>query len=243
MPSLHLRHVCVEFPIYQGSSRSLKKILISGTTKGNLARDAFDRVNVRALSDVSFDVENGERFGIIGPNGAGKTTLLKVLAGIYKPTQGRVMALINASVGLNPDATGRENIILRGMYMDIHPRAMRRHIDAVAEFTELGDYLDMPVRTYSSGMMVRLAFAISTCIRPEILVLDEWLAAGDAQFLAKAQKRMEEFVSGSSIVVLASHSLALVRQWCRRAIYLRQGVAQAIGPVEDVIACYAAALL
>ena len=248
MPFLHLRHVCVDFPIYQGSSRSLKKILISGTTKGNLARDAFDRVNVRALSDVSFDVENGERFGIIGPNGAGKTTLLKVLAGIYKPTQGRVsisgraMALINATVGLNTDATGRENIILRGMYMDIHPRAMRRHIDAVAEFTELDNYLDMPVRTYSSGMMVRLAFAISTCIRPEILILDEWLAAGDAQFLAKAQKRMEEFVLGSSIVVLASHSLDLVRQWCRRAIYLRQGVAQAIGPVEDVIACYEAAL-
>jgi ABC-2 type transport system ATP-binding protein/lipopolysaccharide transport system ATP-binding protein len=121
MPSVHLRHVSVEFPIYQGSARSLKKILISGTTKGNLARDAFDRVNVRALSDVSFDVENGERIGIIGPNGAGKTTLLKVLAGIYKPTQGRIsicgraMALINASVGLNPDATGRENIILRGM--------------------------------------------------------------------------------------------------------------------------------
>jgi ABC-type polysaccharide/polyol phosphate transport system ATPase subunit len=249
MPFLQLRHVGVEFPIYQGSSRSLKKILISGTTKGNLARDALDRINVRALSDVSFDIENGERFGIIGPNGAGKTTLLKVLAGIYKPTQGRIaisgraMALINASVGLNTDATGRENIILRGMYMDIHPREMRRHIDAVADFTELGDYLDMPVRTYSSGMMVRLAFAISTCINPEILVLDEWLAAGDAQFLAKAQRRMEEFVAGSSIVVLASHSLDLVRQWCRRAIYLHQGVVRAIGPVEEIVAQYEAALL
>jgi ABC-type polysaccharide/polyol phosphate transport system ATPase subunit len=249
MPFLRLRHVGVEFPIYQGSSRSLKKILISGTTKGNLARDALDRINVRALSDVSFDIDNGERFGIIGPNGAGKTTLLKVLAGIYKPTQGRIaisgraMALINASVGLNTDATGRENIILRGMYMDIHPRAMRRHVDAVADFTELGDYLDMPVRTYSSGMMVRLAFAISTCINPEILVLDEWLAAGDAQFLAKAQRRMEEFVAGSSIVVLASHSLDLVRQWCRRAIYLHQGIARAIGPVEEVVAQYEAALL
>ena len=246
MPSVHLRHVFVEFPIYQASSRSLKKILISGTTKGNLARDAFDRVNVRALNDITFDIEDGERIGIIGPNGAGKTTLLKVLAGIYKPTQGRVhisgraMALINASVGLNPDATGRENIILRGMYMGIHPRAMREHIDAIAEFTELGNYLDMPVRTYSAGMTVRLAFAVSTCIRSEILVLDEWLAAGDAKFLTKAQKRMEDFVTGANIVVLASHSLDLVRQWCRRAVYLRQGVAQAIGPVEDVIARYEA---
>jgi len=247
MPSVRLRHVSVEFPIYQAGSRSLKKILISGTTKGNLARDAFDRVNVRALSDITFDIENGERVGIIGPNGAGKTTLLKVLAGIYKPTQGRVhiagrtMALINASVGLNPDATGRENIILRGMYMGIHPHAMREHINSIGEFTELGNYLDMPVRTYSAGMTVRLAFAVSTCIRSEILVLDEWLAAGDAQFLAKAQKRMGDFVTGASIVVLASHSLDLVRQWCRRAVYLRQGVAQAIGPVEEVIARYEAA--
>src|SRR5712691_6212110 len=183
MPSMRLRHVSVEFPIYQGGSRSLKKALISGTTNGNLARDAFDRVNVRALNDVSFDIQDGERIGVIGPNGAGKTTLLKVLAGIYKPTQGRIhiagraMALINASVGLSPDATGRENIILRGMYMDIHPRTMREHVEGIAEFTELGSYLDMPVRTYSSGMMVRLAFAISTCVHPEILVMDEWLAA------------------------------------------------------------------
>ena len=247
MSSLRLQHVSVEFPIYQAGARSLKKILFAGTTMGNLARDAHDRVNVRALSDISLDIADGERIGIIGANGAGKTTLLKVLAGIYKPTQGRVhisgraMALINASVGLNADATGRENIFLRGMYMDIHPREMREHVDRIAEFTELGNYLDMPVRTYSSGMIIRLGFAISTCIRPEILILDEWLAAGDAQFLAKAQRRMEEFVSGSSVVILASHSLPLVQQWCHRAIYLRQGVAEAIGPVEEIIAQYVAA--
>jgi ABC-type polysaccharide/polyol phosphate transport system ATPase subunit len=246
MSSLRLHHVSVEFPVYQAGARSLKKILLAGTTMGNLARDAHDRVNVRALSDISLDIADGERIGIIGANGAGKTTLLKVLAGIYKPTQGRVhisgrtMALINASVGLNADATGRENIFLRGMYMDIHPREMREHVDQVAEFTELGNYLDMPVRTYSSGMIIRLGFAISTCIRPEILILDEWLAAGDAQFLAKAQRRMEEFVSGSGVVILASHSLALVQQWCHRAVLLRQGVAEAIGPVDEVIAQYAA---
>jgi ABC-type polysaccharide/polyol phosphate transport system ATPase subunit len=244
MPSLQLDHVSVEFPIYQAGARSLKKILIAGSTKGNLARDARDRVNVQALRDVSFAITNGERVGIIGANGAGKTTLLKVLAGIYKPTQGRVhiigrtMSLLNASVGLNQDATGRENIFLRGMYMDIHPREMREHVDQVAEFTELGSYLDMPVRTYSAGMMVRLAFAISTCLPPEILILDEWLAAGDAQFLAKAQRRMEEFVSESSMVVLASHSLDLVREWCRRAIFLRQGIMVAAGPVDEVIEAY-----
>jgi ABC-2 type transport system ATP-binding protein/lipopolysaccharide transport system ATP-binding protein len=244
MASINLRNVSVEFPIYQMGARSLKKALISGGTRGNLAHDAHDRVMVRALHDITFDITNGERLGLIGANGAGKTTLLKVLAGIYKPTQGRIhisgqtTALINSSVGLNQDATGRENIILRGLYMDIHPRDMRERIDQVAEFTELGAYLDMPVRTYSAGMMVRLAFAVSTCIRPEILILDEWLAAGDAQFLAKAQRRMEEFVEHSSILVLASHSFELIEQWCRIAVYLKEGVVRAIGPVEDVVARY-----
>jgi ABC-type polysaccharide/polyol phosphate transport system ATPase subunit len=244
MPSLHLRHVDVEFPIYQASARSLKKILIAGTTRGNLARDAHDRVLVRALRDVSFDIMDGERIGIIGANGAGKTTLLKVLAGIFKPTNGRAVisgrttALINSNVGLSPGATGRENIVLRGMYMDVHPREMRERIGAIAEFTELGSYLDMPVHTYSAGMMVRLAFAVSTCINPEILILDEWIAAGDAHFLAKAQRRMEDFVSGSSIVVFASHSLELVELWCRKAIYLQGGVLRGFGPTDEMIARY-----
>jgi len=244
MASIYLHNVGVDFPIYQAGARSLKKMLIAGTTHGNLARDAHDRVMVRALHDVSFDVENGERLGLIGANGAGKTTLLKVLAGIYKPTNGQIdilghtTALINSSVGLNPDATGRENIILRGLYMDIHPRDMRERIDQVAEFTELGTYLDMPVRTYSAGMMVRLAFAVSTSFRPEILILDEWLAAGDAQFLGKAQRRMEEFVTRSSILVLASHSFELIEQWCTRAVYLKDGLVEVIGPVDEVVARY-----
>jgi ABC-type polysaccharide/polyol phosphate transport system ATPase subunit len=244
MASIYLRDVCVDFPIYQAGARSLKKLLISGTTLGNLARDADDRVMVRALHDISLEVEDGERIGLIGANGAGKTTLLKVLAGIYKPTQGQARisghatALINSSVGLNPDATGRENIILRGLYMDIHPRDMRDRVEQVAEFTELGSYLDMPVRTYSSGMMVRLAFAVSTCIRPEILILDEWLSAGDAHFLAKAQRRMEDFVAQSSMLVLASHSFELIEQWCRRAVYLKGGLVEAMGPVEEVVARY-----
>jgi ABC-2 type transport system ATP-binding protein/lipopolysaccharide transport system ATP-binding protein len=244
MASINLRDVAVEFPIYQAGARSLKKALISSGTRGNLAHDAHDRVMVRALRGITFDITNGERLGLIGANGAGKTTLLKVLAGIYKPTRGRIhisghtTALINSSVGLNQDATGRENIILRGLYMDIHPRDMRERIDQVAAFTELGGYLDMPVRTYSTGMMVRLAFAVSTCIRPEILILDEWLAAGDAQFLAKAQQRMEEFVEHSSILVLASHSFELIQQWCRMAIYLKDGAVRAIGPVDEVVECY-----
>lgn len=244
MVSLRLRGVSLDFPIYQGSSRSLKKALVATSTYGNLAKDALDRINVRALSDISVNIETGDRLGIVGANGAGKTTLLKVLAGIYEPTQGqlasagRVSALLDASVGLNSDATGRENILLRGMYMDIHPREMRRHAEEVAEFTELGHYLDMPVRTYSAGMMVRLAFAISTCIPPEILVMDEWLSAGDAQFLDKAHRRMEEFVRASSILVLASHSMELLQQWCNKGIFLQHGRITARGGIAEVVAAY-----
>ena len=244
MSSISLRHVSVEFPVYQTGARSIKKALIAGATMGNLARGAHDRVIARALHDVSLHIRDGERVAILGANGAGKTTLLKVLTGIYKPTGGRinirgcVMTLLDQGVGLNPDATGRENIILRGMYMGIRPRDMRVQIEDITEFTELGGYLDLPVRTYSSGMMIRLALAISTCIQPEILIVDEWLSAGDEQFLIKARQRMEQFVQGSRILVLASHSLDLARQWCSRAILLRQGVVAAEGPIENVISSY-----
>jgi ABC-type polysaccharide/polyol phosphate transport system ATPase subunit len=241
---LRLRNVCVDFPIYQGSSRSLKKALLATSTHGNLARDALDRINVRALNDVSIDIINGDRIGLIGLNGAGKTTLLKVLAGVYEPSQGHFVSSGNASslldiqVGLNPDATGRENIVLRGMYMGIHPREMRTRAAEVAEFTELGHYIDMPVRTYSAGMMIRLAFSISTCIPPDILIMDEWLTAGDAQFLDKARRRVEDFVRGSSILVLASHSTELVERWCNRGILLHQGRVMMIGPIKEVVAAY-----
>jgi ABC-2 type transport system ATP-binding protein/lipopolysaccharide transport system ATP-binding protein len=193
------------------------------------------------------DIEDGDRLGLIGPNGAGKTTLLRVLAGIYHPTRGevyssgKVSALLDVSVGLNPEATGRENIILRGMYMDIHPREMRARVDEIAEFTELGPYLDMPTRTYSAGMMVRLGFAVSTCVPPEILLMDEWLSAGDASFLDKAQRRMESFVGSSSILVLASHSMELLRKWCNRGILLQHGRIVAHGRIDDVIAAYTGA--
>lgn len=212
---------------------------------GNLSKNAANnRIVVQALNGVNFEVEHGERFGIIGANGAGKTTLLKVLAGIYEPTSGscvvsgRISSLLDAQGGLDPDATGRENIIMRGLYLDIHPGVMREHAEEIATFTELEHYMDMPVRTYSAGMMMRLGFATSTCIMPEVLIMDEWLAAGDAQFIGKAQKRMEEFVERSSILVLASHSMELLRRWCRRGIFLHHGRIQFSGDIENVIAAY-----
>jgi len=242
--SLRLRDVSVDFPIYSGGSRSLKKVLFNRTTQGNLARDARDRITVQALSDVTLDIANGDRLAIIGANGAGKSTLLKVLAGIYTPTRGhmhasgRISALLTPSIGLNPDATGRENVITRGMFMDVHPREMRDRVDEIADFTELGYYMDMPVRTYSSGMMVRLCFAVATSVRPEILLMDEWIGAGDAAFFAKAQQRMQDFLSATSILTLASHSLPLLQEWCNRAVLLDHGRITAMGSVEEVAAFY-----
>src|SRR5215471_2194210 len=243
MAFLRLRGLWVEFPIYQGGSRSLKKSLLA-KAHGNLARDARDRVNIVALSDINLDIEHGDRLAVLGANGAGKSTLLKVLAGIYEPTRGRVdssgrvSALLTASVGLDPDATGRENIVLQGMYMDVHPSEMRARVDEIAAFTELGYHLDLPVRTYSSGMMIRLCFAVATSVRPDILLMDEWLAAGDARFLGKARKRMEDFVSASSILVLASHSIPILQEWCDRAILLDKGRIVAMGDVKEIAAAY-----
>jgi ABC-2 type transport system ATP-binding protein/lipopolysaccharide transport system ATP-binding protein len=242
--SLRLRDIAVEFPIYSGGSRSLRKVLFNRTTQGNLARDAHDRITVQALSGITLDIETGDRVALIGANGAGKSTLLKVLAGIYEPTRGqlhasgRISALLTASIGLNPDATGRENIITRGLFMDVHPRDMRPRIEEIIEFTELGYFIDMPVRTYSAGMMIRLCFAVATSVRPQILLMDEWVGAGDAAFLNKARRRMEDFLSGTSILVLASHSVPLLKEWCNRAILLDHGHIVAMGSVDEVGAAY-----
>jgi ABC-type polysaccharide/polyol phosphate transport system ATPase subunit len=244
MHFLRLRKVSVEFPVYHGGSRSLKKRLLASSTQGNIAPDAFNQISVRALNDVTMDIVEGERVALLGANGAGKSTLLKVMAGIYHPTRGSVhvsqrkTALLDTTLGFNPEATGRENILLRGMYMDIHPRKMRTHVDEIVEFAELGPYIDMPVRTYSDGMMVRLGFAVSTCIPPEILLMDEWLSASDSKFLIKAHKRMEEFVGRSSIMVLSSHSLPLLQQWCNQGVLLERGRLVARGNIQDVITAY-----
>lgn len=246
MTYLRLNQVGVDFPLYQGGSRSLKKAILSSSSRGNLASDAYDRVMVRALKDLTFRIGPGDRVGLLGTNGAGKTTLLRVLAGIFEPTygtieiSGRTSALLNISVGLNPDATGRENILLRGAYMDMQPKDMRTHVDDIIEFAELGEHIDMPARTYSSGMMVRLAFAISTCVPPDILLMDEWLSAGDARFLSKAKTRMANFVNRASILVLASHSMDLLLEWCQTGILLDYGQVVAVGPISEVVDAYLA---
>ncbi len=245
MATIILHDVSVEFPLYQGGSRSLKKALLRAGTGGRLARDAGNRVCIQALDEISLSLRHGDRVGLIGPNGCGKTTLLRVLAGVYEPTggtvwtEGRISAIFDVGLGFDPDATGYQNILLRGLYMGLRPEVIRSRIPEISEFSELGDYLAMPVRTYSAGMTLRLAFGVATCTDPDILLMDEWVLAGDAQFLDKARRRLEAFVDRSSILVLASHSEAILRQWCDKALLLDRGRIRLFGPVDEVLAAYA----
>ncbi len=244
MASITVENVSVDFPIYGGGSRSLKKSVIRAGTGGRLARDAGDRLCVRALNDVSLQLEDGDRLGIIGPNGAGKTTLLRVLAGVYEPAygavrrDGQVSTLFDATLGMDMEATGYENIVLRGLFLGLRRREAREMMDEVADFTDLGNYLAMPVHTYSSGMRLRLGLAASTCFDPEILLMDEWIGMGDAHFLEKAERRMERFVGRSSILVIASHSETLIERLCTKAVLLDRGEVTAIGPADEVVNAY-----
>ena len=239
-----LQSVGVDFPLYGGGSRLLTKRLMHLGTGGRIGRDASDRVCVQALRDVSLSFSHGDRIGLIGHNGAGKTTLLRVLAGVYEPShgvlrcEGQAVALFDPALGMDMDATGYENIVLRSLIMGLSPKEIRAQSGAIAEFTDLGDYLAMPVRTYSSGMLLRLAFAVSTSISPDILLMDEWIVAGDSQFMEKAKRRMESFVGRSNILVLASHSLDLIRRWCDKAVLLEEGRVVAFGPLDDVMSRY-----
>jgi lipopolysaccharide transport system ATP-binding protein len=240
---IEVENLALFFPLYHGNSRSLKKTVFAAAT-GRLGRDAQDRPGVQALRDISFSLGSGDRLGLIGANGAGKTTLLRTLAGIYEPVVGRIRiqgsinALLNTQLGMNPELTGRENIMLRGLYNGLSRPELTRLADDVSSFADLGDFLDLPVRIYSSGMMVRLAFALATAIRPQILLMDEWILAGDAAFLERARVRLEDMVRGAEILVLSTHAAALVQAWCSRVIWLDQGRVREDGPVEIVLDNY-----
>lgn len=244
MALLAARSVSVDFPIYHDGSRSLKKSLLALASGGNIGRDVKNRLAVRALNDVSFELNAGQRLGIMGHNGSGKTTLLKVLAGVYEPTHGMIVregqlaSLLDPTAGLNPDISGRENIVLIGMFLGQSAAAMRLSIDDIAAFSQLGAFLDMPVRTYSAGMRVRLGFAIATSLRPDILVMDEWLGAGDARFIDAAQKRITGMVESTSILVLASHSPQLLRQWCNLGLWLHEGKVAHLSDIDSTIKAY-----
>lgn len=236
-----LRDVSVTFPVLSFRDRSLRSRFVSAVT---LRRTAAVSHVITALNEVSLDIRAGDRLAIIGANGAGKTTLLRVLAGIYHPTAGsidvlgRCLPLFDLSAGFDEEATGYENIMRRGLVIG----ARRSEIDArraeIAEFTELGDRLDLPLRTYSSGMMLRLIFAVATAVGGEIVLLDEWIGVGDQHFRKKARTRLDEIVARAGILVLASHDVELVKSICNRAILLEQGRIIAAGTTEEILGRY-----
>jgi ABC-type polysaccharide/polyol phosphate transport system ATPase subunit len=199
---------------------------------------------VHALRGVSLTVEEGERVGVLGHNGAGKSALLRLMAGVYRPTagvrvvEGRVGSLFDLMLGFEPEATGWENIRYRGYLQRDTPAGIRAKAKQIADFTELGPALDRPVRHYSSGMIVRLAFAIATSIEPEVLLIDEVLAAGDLAFMARAQRRLDELTDRVRLLVLVSHDLESLRRMCRRAVWLERGQVRQDGPSDEVIDAY-----
>lgn len=245
MASVTLDSVCVDFPIYD-SDRSLRKLLFRSGIGGIVSHDPTrrNRLTVRALDDISFVLEQGDRLGLIGHNGAGKSTLLRVMSGAYRPSSGSiridgvVSALLTLGVGIDLEDNGYENIRNGCLLLGLTPAQIRDRVEEIAEFTGLGEYLRMKVRTYSSGMQVRLAFAIATSLDPDILLLDEVLGAGDAVFMMKAEQRIEQLMQRASVMVLAAHSNETIRRFCNKAMLLNAGHIEAFGPVEGTIAAY-----
>ncbi|MEO1206516.1 MAG: ABC transporter ATP-binding protein [Pseudomonadota bacterium] len=222
MPSLKVEHAWVEFSVPKTSSPKKHRSL----TGGRLDKH---RGIVTALEDISFELKSGDRLGLMGHNGAGKSTMLRLLAGAYAPTRGRVVSsgristLLNATPGLNIDGTGRENIVTCGLHLGMSYRHINSKMEEIADFAELGDFIDLPVRIYSAGMVTRLGFSIATAVDTEILLLDEGLATGDAHFAKKAQQRMAELMKSAAILVIASHSQALLADTCTRCLLMEHG--------------------
>jgi lipopolysaccharide transport system ATP-binding protein len=221
MASIHLQNVSVEIPVFSNNSRSIKNSFLKKfSNEKNLIQ------SVTALNSVNLDLKNGDRLGVMGPNGSGKSTLLRTIAGVYQPTsgsikvQGRIVSLIDISLGMEMEATGIENIRMRGIMMGMKLKQIKLIEEDIADFTELGKFLELPVRTYSTGMYMRLGFAVSTFIPADIILMDEWLSVGDSNFLIKAEKRLKDFIKNSSILVIASHSEELISKLTSQTLHL-----------------------
>jgi ABC-2 type transport system ATP-binding protein len=240
--SITTRDACVDFPIFDAKSRSLKKTVM-GLVGGNISSEQRVPV-IEALTGINLTLEHGTRVGLIGHNGAGKSTLLRLLAGIYEPTRGladvrgRVAPVFDLGVGMDPEISGLENIMIRGLFLGMTRKQMADRVDDIADFTELGDFLRMPLRTYSTGMRVRLALGVVTSIDPEILLLDEGIGAVDAAFLEKSKERLSGLVERSGLLVFASHSDEFLRQLCDTAIWLEHGRIKQQGELNEVLGAY-----
>jgi lipopolysaccharide transport system ATP-binding protein len=240
MTLITLENAGLQFTVRRHGRISLKEYLLTGMFR----RRAENQFVVRALDSINLSVDEGDRLGIIGHNGAGKSTLLKLMAGIYPPTSGtrrvsgHVSALFDIALGFEMDATGWENIQYRGYLLGETPRSLRDKMQPIADFSELGRFLDIPVRYYSAGMLVRLAFSISTAIEPDILIVDEVLSAGDIEFQAKARTRMKSLIASARAVVVVSHDMGSLAQLCNRVVWLDHGMIRLVGPTDQVIAAY-----
>lgn len=223
------KNIHIDFPVYENSNRSLKKAVINLTTGGKLLKDQGKIMAVKAIDNLSFKFQDGDRIGLCGHNGSGKTTLLRLLTGVYKPTsgvfkcKGKVASIIDLAMGLDFDATGYENIYLRGILSGLSKEEIVSKIEAIADFSELSSFLNFPVRTYSSGMLMRLAFSISTNIDADVLIMDEWLSVGDAEFSKKATNKLNDLILKTPILIIASHDDALIKRVCNRKIVLEHG--------------------
>lgn len=229
MALVEFKNVSVDFPIYNANSRSIKNRLLQIATGGQLDADDQGLVVVHALDNISFTLKDGDRVALLGHNGAGKSTLLRVLSHVYIPTSGDVRikgsigSLIDISLGIDFEFTGRENAYFRGRLLGLSKAKIQSKMDEIAEFSGLGDFFEMPLRTYSSGMQMRLAFSVSTILSPNILLMDEWLAVGDENFKYKAEERLKNLVKSTHILVIATHSQELLEHTCNRAIWLEHG--------------------
>ena len=244
MAGIKLDNVSLTFKVRQQGRITFKEFLV----RQMFRRSVNPMIEVRALQEVSFELHEGERIGIIGHNGAGKSTLLKVLAGIYPPSQGRrivegrISSLFDIALGFEMDASGWENMAFRGYLQGETPQTIRAKMQPIADFTELGNFLDMPVRYYSAGMLVRLAFSIATAIEPEILLVDEVLSVGDMAFQEKARARMREMIAKAKLIVVVSHDLVNLTQLCDRAVWMDHGHVRQIGPTAEIIDAYTASV-
>lgn len=241
MAAIDAQGLAIEFPLYHHNARSLKQRILA-SSRLRLKQDSDNRVVVAALRDLTFSIGKGDRVALVGPNGAGKTTLLRTIAGVYEPVagklrvEGEIGSLIDPAAGMDALLTGRENVVLRALFRGMTEAQGRALADEVASFAGLGDFLDVPIRGYSAGMNVRLAFAMATAMTPDILLMDEWFLAGDAEFMTRAEERLSRLVVGADILMIATHDMSIVRKWCTRAIRLEGGRITADGPVEDVLA-------
>jgi ABC-2 type transport system ATP-binding protein len=242
--SIDVTKASVDFPIFDAKSRSLKKAVLGlGKAGGKIGVEQRVPV-IEALRDITVSLRHGDRVGLVGHNGAGKSTLLRLLAGIYEPTRGgarivgKVAPVFDLGVGMDPEISGYENVIIRGLFLGMTRKQMAARIDEIAEFTELGNYMSMPLRTYSTGMRVRLALGVVTSIDPEILLLDEGIGAVDAEFMNKARERLHDLVRRSGILVFASHSDQFLRDLCDTAIWMDHGQVREHGKLREVLTHY-----